>query len=522
MKFFRRGFWPRALVALILFIQLIAILTIIISVTDLMAGNGPYVILLGIGLLFLLDILVSVYIVNNDTPEIYKLTWIFVVFALPVAGVLIYLFLANKQTSKKNRRFLQRFSRPLMIVDSSKETKDHLEKASPSAKAISDYITKASGGAAHERTSLRFYPLVDEAFPDIIAEMKKAKHYIFLEFFIVSPGKMWNAMLEVLKEKAAAGLDVRFIYDDVGSLGTASAHYDRELEAMGIKTLCFNPLRPFLDIRMNNRDHRKILVIDGHTCFSGGFNLADEYINEEVRFGHWKDNAILIRGKAVTNFTMMFLANWVCNKDRNEDIDKQYYDATTYIDEIGGFPENEGFVQPYGDLPFDKNAIGETVYISLLHRANKYVYITTPYLIISREMENAICTAAMRGVDVRMIMPHIPDKNAIFHLSRSYYGRLMKAGVKVYEYTPGFVHEKVFICDDEMATCGTINLDYRSLYLHLECGTFMVKTPCIAKMKEDYLDTISLSHQIQPDEWGRWYNKNYFYWMTLRLMGPFL
>ena len=522
MKFFRRGFYPKLIIGLVLGIQLIAVIVGIIVLGDLFATSGPYVTLAVIGVVFFLDIVVSIFIINNDTPDVYKITWIFVVFVLPVAGLLLYIFLANKQTSRKNRRVLQRYSRPLLSVPASDEEKQSLEKLSDNAYGISSYIAKASGGGAHTQTSLKFYPLVDDAFPTILEEMKKAKHYIFLEFFIVSPGKMWDSMLEILEQKAAEGLDIRFIYDDVGSLGTAEHKYDETLKAKGIKTLRFNPLRPFLDIRLNNRDHRKILVIDGHTCFSGGFNLADEYINEEIRFGHWKDNAIMLKGRAVTNFTMMFLANWVTNADRNEDIDKAYYDSSKFIDEIGGYPKTDGFIQPYGDLPFDKEAVGETVYLSLLQRANKYVYMTTPYLIIDAEMENAMCKAALRGVDVRLIMPHIPDKNAVFHLSRSFYGKLIKAGVKVYEYTPGFVHEKTFICDDIMATCGTINLDYRSLFLHLECGTFMAGNSAIKDMKADYLDTVSLSHQVSRDEWNRWRHKNYFYWQFLRILGPFL
>ena len=522
MKFFRKGYLPKLIIGLILGIQLIAIIVGIIVLTDFFATSGPYVAFAMVGVIFFLDIIVAVTIINNDTPDVYKITWIFVVFVLPAAGLLLYIFLANKQTSRKNWRMLQRYSRPLLRVPASDVDQAKLAQYSESAIGISAYIQKASGGGAHSQTSLKFYPLVDDAFPTILEEMKKAKHYIFLEFFIVSPGKMWDSMLEILEQKAAEGVDVRFIYDDVGSLATAEHHYDETLKSKGIKTLCFNPLRPFLDIRLNNRDHRKILVIDGHTCFSGGFNLADEYINEEVRFGHWKDNAIMLKGKAVTNFTMMFLANWTIYYDRDAQIDKSYYDSSTFIDEIGGYPESDGFIQPYGDLPFDKEAVGETVYLSLLQRANHYVYMTTPYLIIDKEMENAMCKAALRGVDVRLIMPHIPDKNAIFHLSRSFYGKLLKAGVKVYEYTPGFVHEKMFICDDIMATCGTINLDYRSLFLHLECGTFMAGNSAIADMKTDYLDTISLSHQVQLDEWNRWRNKNYYYWQFLRILGPFL
>ena len=522
MKFFRRGFYSKALIALILLIQILAIIVALIWITNFTIAEGPYVVLAMIGIIFMLDIIVTITIINNDKPDIYKMTWIFFIFLLPAAGLLMYWLLGNKQTSKKNIQLLQRYSRPLLSVPANEEDQAGIEELSSEAAGISRYITAASGGGAHSQTSVQYFPLVDYAFEPLLEELRKAKHYIFLEFFIISPGKMWDSMLEILVAKAKEGVDVRVIYDDVGSLGTAVHHYEEELRKMGIKARVFNPLRPLADIRMNNRDHRKILVIDGHTCFSGGFNLADEYINAEVRFGHWKDNAILIRGKAVTNFTMMFLANWVTNFDRDEDVDKAYYDSSTFIDEIGGYPESDGYVQPYGDLPFDKEAIGERVYEALLNRANSYVYMTTPYLIIDSAMENAMIVAAKRGVDVRLITPHIPDKNAVFHLTRFFYGRLLKAGVRIYEYTPGFVHAKTFVADDVMATCGTINLDYRSLFLHLECGTFMAGTSSVKAIKEDLLDTFTLSHEVSLEEWEVWYNKNYFFWWTLRILGPLL
>jgi cardiolipin synthase len=284
---------------------------------------------------------------------------------------------------------------------------------------------------------------------------------------------------------------------------------------------------------MNNRDHRKILVIDGHTCFSGGFNLADEYINKLERFGHWKDNAILIKGEAVANFTNMFLATSVAAQAFDENkllhVVKKVELAKAkglapkvYIDEAGGFPENDGYVQPYGDLPFDGEAVGERVYIDLINAAHDHLYMVTPYLIIDKEMENAMIHAAWRGVDIRLLTPHIPDKKALFNLTRSYYGNLIRAGVRVYEYTPGFVHEKTFICDGRMATVGTINLDYRSLYLHLECGTFMVGCSCIKDMEKDFLETLEKSEEITYAHWRHWRDRQYWYWAVLNILGPFL
>ena len=521
MKFFRPGYWQKTLLALLFLIQFLAVAALLVFLYEVMAENGPWAVLIFIGVVFFVDILLCVYIFSTTSPDVYKLSWMFLVFVLPVGGALIYVFFANKQTSRSQRRKLKKYRKPIERFPGAEEDMKCLAETNEKAATIATYLEAKSGGGLHQRTSTRYFPIVDDAFPVILEELKKAKHFIFLEFFIVAKGKMWDSMLEILKQKADEGLDIRFIYDDVGSLTTAPIHYDETLTKMGIKTICYNRFRPLLDIRMNNRDHRKILVIDGHTCFSGGFNLADEYINAIERFGHWKDNAILIRGEAVGNFTYMFLASWCANKE-GETVDKKLFAPDRYIDEIGGYPESDGFVQPYGDLPFDGDAIGERVYLDLIHSATKYVYITTPYLIIDRELENALRHAADRGVDVRLLLPHIPDKQAVFTMARSFYGRLISRGVHVYEYTPGFVHEKTFICDGKMATVGTINLDYRSLYLHLECGTFLCNTSSIKDMYDDYIETLKVSHEVTWEQWRRWEQRQYWYWAVLRIVGPFL
>ena len=528
MKFLRPGYWQKILLFLIFLVQFLAVVIAVICLFDYVAYIGYQPLFAFFGIIFFLDVALAVYILNSPSPDIYRLSWLFLVFAIPVGGALLYIIFANKQTSKHNRRKLERLREGIEDLPTLPEVKQKLDGVNHYAVGMSEYLQKSTGGGIHDHTSVQFFPLVDDAFEPILEELRKAKHFIFLEFFIVAPGKMWDSMLEILKEKAAAGLDVRFIYDDVGSLTTAPIHYAEELTAMGIKTVRYYPFRPALDIRMNNRDHRKILVIDGHTCFSGGFNLADEYINAEVRFGHWKDNAILLRGKAVANFTNMFLANWVSQTRDIKEFESlkserhSLYDPSVYIDEIGGYPESDGFVQPYGDFPFDGEAVGERVYIDLINRSTKTLYMTTPYLVIDKELENALLHACARGVDVRLLTPHIPDKKAVFNLTRSFYGNLIKAGVKVYEYTPGFVHEKTFICDGEMATVGTINLDYRSLFLHLECGTFMVGCSCIADMEKDFLETIEKSWLITKEQYDYWRGRQYWYWAILRLLGPFL
>ena len=290
---------------------------------------------------------------------------------------------------------------------------------------------------------------------------------------------MWNNILEVLKQKVEEGIEVRIIYDDFGCIMTLPNHYNKILEKEGIKTAVFNPFVPNLKSKFNNRDHRKIAVIDGHIAFTGGINLADEYIGEKVRFGHWKDNGIMLEGEAVWNFTVMFLSMWDFIKEENEDYEKYHsnYEYET---------SSDGFVIPYSDSPWDNEAVGETVYLNLIAKANRYIYITTPYLVLDNEMITALSTAAKRGVDVRIITPGIPDKKLVNEVTKAYYDVLLKNGVKIYEYTKGFIHEKIFVVDDEYATIGTINLDYRSLYLHFECGVWLYDCSVIFTIKKDF------------------------------------
>lgn len=521
-SFLKPSYWPKILAGLLILAQVVLMVGGIFYLNSLATDQSQGAVMTIVAILFVADLATLIFIINTRSPNIYKITWSFFVVAIPVAGIVLYFLFANKNNAGSNRKKFKRVFYPIQSYEGDKKADEHLRITHPGARRITKYLTYSSGGQVEEQTSVVYYSLVDYAFEPILEELKKAKHYIFLEFFIFSSGVFWDSILEVLESKVKEGVDVRVIYDDVGCLGTLPSGYADILKRKGIKTICYNPLRPFLDIRMNNRDHRKIMVIDGHTCFSGGFNIADEYVNKEVRFGHWKDNAILIKGKAVYSFTLMFLANWAANSLKKEDIDKDYYRPETFIDEIGGFPKSNGYVQPYTSLPFDDEAVGERVYLQILQRAKHYVYITTPYLIISEEMENALMHAAKSGVDVRLLTPHIPDKNIPFHIARSFYGNLIKAGVKVYEYTPGFVHAKTFVSDDHIAAVGTINLDYRSLYLHLECGTLLIDTPCVKDMKEDLLSTYEASHLVSLEEWERWRRRNKGYWAMLRIIAPML
>ena len=343
----------------------------------------------------------------------------------------------------------------------------------------------------------------------LMKELKAAKHFIFMEFFIIDRGYMWDEILKVLEEKVKEGVEVRVMYDGMCCLMLLPFHYPRQLERKGIRCKMFSPIIPVLSTHQNYRDHRKIAVIDGRCAFTGGVNLADEYINCKVRFGHWKDTALMVRGDAVKGFTMMFLQMWDVTEKKEEDY-RKYLSAPA--GEAAAGRMEKGYVIPYGDSPFDKEQIGEQVYLDILSQAKEYVHIMTPYLILDDGMKDALCYAAKRGVEVIIIMPHIPDKKYAYLLARTYYPELLKAGVRIFEYEPGFVHAKVFASDDEKATVGTINLDFRSLYLHFECGTFLYRNPVIEKIEDTkkekkwkalYLENQYIRIMVLPELGGR-------------------
>ena len=338
-----------------------------------------------------------------------------------------------------------------------------------------------------------------------------------MEYFIIHEGKMWNTVLDILERKVKEGVEVRMIYDDMGSLTTVPYKYNEVLNQKGIKCLIFNPFTPALNIILNNRDHRKITVIDGWVGFMGGINLADEYINEVQRFGKWKDAAIMLKGEGVWNLTMMFLQTWDFIENVHEEYDK--YRPNVFHPEPF---ESDGFVQPYGDSPMDHETVGENVYLNLLYKAKEYVYICTPYLIVDNEMVTALSLAAKSGIDIRIITPHKEDKWYVHILTRAYYEQLIKVGIKIYEYTPGFIHSKTFVCDDEIGIVGSINMDYRSLYLHFECGTWLYKTTTVAAIKEDFLDTLKVCQQITLEECKRVKLTTRLMRSILRLFAPLM
>lgn len=440
-----------------------------------------------------ISLLIVIYLVSKDDNAAYRIGWIVLIMVFPLFGGLFYLSFGDKKPSKKMRRRLNLEHAELReFMPQNENTISELRKYSERAAQTSKYITDFSDYPVCRNTTAKYYRVGEEMYHDILEKLESAEKYIFLEYFIIQEGKMWDSILDVLVRKAAEGVEVRIIYDDIGCVALLPPQYDLYIESLGVNMHCmaFNPFVPMISLVMNNRDHRKILVIDGKVAFNGGINLSDEYINETKKYGYWKDTGVCIEGEAVWNFTLMFLETWRAYRNDSLKIEsfKPDYEALN----ISG----EGFVQPFCDTPLEDEPIAENVYIEILNQAEKYVYIFTPYLIIDNEMKIALCLAAKRGVDVRIVTPGIPDKKIIYRLTRSNYTPLLKAGVKIYEYAPGFIHAKSYVCDDKFAVVGTINMDYRSLYLHFECGTYMYRVPAVIDIRIDCEETFKKSYQV--------------------------
>lgn len=424
-----------------------------------------------------------IYVLNTRRDPTYKLTWCILIAISPIFGTLLYAFIAldpGHRAVQKRLRQIAEASKP--IIPDQKELMERVAREEKELHSLASYGARF-GYPLYENTHVTYFPLGENKFREMVVQLEKAERFIFLEYFIIQDGHMWGTVLDILKRKAAQGVDVRLIYDGTCAFSKLPQDYPRQLEAMGIRCRVFAPIRPFISTTYNNRDHRKILVIDGHTGFTGGVNLADEYINEKVRFGHWKDTAVMLQGDGVRSLTFMFLQIW--NAWDKEWIYEPYLAAPGM-----GPKEAKGYVMPYGDSPLDDEQTGEMVYLDILSTARDYVYIMTPYLILDNQMITALLFAAKRGVDVKLILPHIPDKKYANILAKSHYRQLTEGGVQIYEYTPGFVHVKQFVSDDKKAVVGTINLDYRSLYLHFECGVYMYDCPVVQDIAEDFRQTL--------------------------------
>lgn len=453
-------------------------------------------------------VIVSLYIgtilaiVNRNMPPESKVTWL--LFAVvPVFGFLLYLMFGERRLSKKEIQQLEKMDSMKFREDNSYDLRVELKQENKSAFGIVKSLLSMDHNAdVYDGTASQYFPLGEDMFEAMLDDLRSAKKFIFLEFYIIDPGLMWNRILEILVDKVQQGVEVKLLYDDIGCMATLSGDYTKRLRKMGIDAHKFNKVIPRMTVAYNNRDHRKILVVDGQVGYTGGINLADEYINHIVRFGHWKDGGVRLEGSAVKALTRLFLMNWYINRGEITDFDRYHFDSQRV--------EGKGLYIPYGSgpKPIYKEQVGKAVYQNIINQAIDYVYITTPYLIIDYDLTEDIKNAAMRGVDVRIVTPFIPDKKLIQIVTRGAYPDLLEAGVRIYEYTPGFIHSKNVISDDELAVVGTINFDYRSLVHHYENAVLMYQTETIADIKQDFEDLFDISKEISLETLqNSWYQR---------------
>lgn len=469
---------------ILLLIQLFLVISFIMIFDE--DNTGWIQLALAVFTLFML-----IHLFKSNMSSSAKLTWFFLMalFPIPVSIMLWYTERDIGHSRLKNglRERIDQTKHKLTQDEAVIQAPEIVESGTD---ALSRYLNLSGCFPLYHNTQVTYFPLGEDKFAAMLEELKKAEKFIFMEYFIVGEGLMWGSILKILAEKAAQGVEVRVMYDGMCEISTLTSDYPQRLAKLGIQCKPFTPIRPFVSTQYNYRDHRKILVIDGKVAFNGGVNLADEYINYIERFGHWKDTAVMLKGDAVKSFTLMFLQMWnLTEKDIQWD---------AYLTD-GIQAESDGYVIPYADCPLDGYKVGRSVYLDILNRAKRYVHIMTPYLILDDELETALKFAAERGVDVRLILPGIPDKKMAFALAKTHYRYLIEAGIKIYEYTPGFVHAKVFVCDDEKAVIGTINLDYRSLYHHFECATYLYRCACISQIEEDFQSTMALCSTVTPE-----------------------
>ena len=462
------------------------------------------------------SLVIALYVIYKDYNPHNKLSWVFLILYVPIVGCPCYFLFGRSKMTKGARERMSLIQNMVAPLRKRQEVVEkHLSEQDPIATKQSAFIQNVAHYPVYMENDTRYYSVGDDMFVDMIADIEAAKEFIFLEFFIMKPGYMFDTLINALEKKAKEGVQIRLIYDDMGCIDEFPPQHYKVLQAKGIHVACFNPFRPFLSVIMNNRDHRKIVVVDGKVAYTGGLNIADEYINKIERFGHWKDAGMRMTGDCVWSYTSMFLEMWSFVTRASEDYSRYQYQENDN-DEL--LMKKKGFIQPFGDCPLDKKRVCEGVYLNLINHARKYVYIFTPYLIIGTELATALINAARSGVDVRIVTPAIPDKKMVFLLTQANYENLIRGGVKIYEYTPGFIHSQCFVVDDEYAVVGTTNLDFRALYLHFECGTFMYKTECIQDIKNDAQKTFAISKEILQEECE---NKNFFYQLFLSVMHLF-
>ena len=458
------------------------------------------------------------YLLSSDLDNSVKITWLVVIAVLPVVGVPLFFYVkSNFGHNLLQKRLLELEHETRTHLPQEGESFRKLEQQHPGAAGLARYLDGRGGGfPVRENTQVTYFPGGEAKFAALLRQLEKAERYIFLEYFIIDEGLMWGRILEILAKKAAQGVDVRVMYDGTCEFSTLPRNYPALLQELGIQCKVFSPVMPFVSTHYNYRDHRKILVIDGRVGFTGGVNLADEYINHVEKYGRWKDAAVMLEGEGVRSLTALFLQQW--SIFRAPELEQFLNEPIPVQEHV------KGFVTPYGDCPLDGERVGEMVYIDLLNRARRYVHIMTPYLILDGEMELALRFAAERGVDVHLILPGVPDKKFAYALAKTHYKALLQSGVKISEWTPGFVHAKVFVVDDREAVVGTINLDYRSLYHHFENAVWMVDAACIPDIERDFQDTLAQCRTVEPTRESIWQGKSLLHAMgvVLKAIAPLM
>lgn len=481
----------------------------VIAIVMLLSYYVPYFYLA----MWVTEIAAIIHIIASDGNADYKIPWLIVVMVIPVGGLMLFIMFGSRKLKKK-------YIRRLEVMRSAYQKDDtpllqQLEQESVNACAQAKTLQRIANCHIFTNTTTEYFPLGEQLLPRLLADLRKAETFIFMEYFIIEEGKFWDPILQILTQKAAAGVDVKVVYDDVGCMLTLPGNYDKLLRRLGIDAVPFSKLRGNADSEFNNRSHRKITVIDGKIGYTGGINLADEYINETVKYGHWKDVGLRLEGEAVRELTRLFLTDYWINVKAGKDSKTDYFPAYS--------AENDGFVIPFGDgpMPIYKRRVGQTLIENMLNHAHRYVWIMTPYLIIDNQLCTCLENAALRGVQVKLLLPHIPDKKIIFEMARSHYHRLMAAGVQIYEYEPGFVHAKVYLADGQTAMVGTINMDYRSLVHHFENGVWMHRCSAVDSIREDFEQTFTKCIPMTHEN-TKWTLPQRFVRAVLKVFAPML
>lgn len=506
-KLFVRAIFSRVTLAVLFIILQILFIYLIFSI-------GKHIVWI-FGGFTLISIVIVLFIINSKRNPSYKIAWIIPLLLFPGFGVLIYtMYMLQFSIRNMKKRLSEEEIVSKKYLRQNNSVLNSIRKNDKYLYNLAKYVDNVSNYRIYGVNNIDYFSNCVDLYDDLLEELSKAQDYIFLEFFIIDKGYMLDGILNILKNKVKEGVEVRIMYDGMGSLFTMHKDFVSELESYGINVKIFSPLKPIISFHYNYRDHRKLIIIDGKIVYTGGFNIADEYINKRERFGYWKDNGIKLDSLVVNSYVVMFLELWNIDTNREEYNKYVRYDYSDNLD--------NGYVIGYGTSPFYDNQLGKRIYLDIINRAVDYVYIMSPYLILDDEMMASLSYASLRGVDVKIFMPSIPDKKLIYYLGRSYYKELLDVGIEIYEYKLGFNHSKVFLSDDMVTVVGTINLDYRSLYLHFENGCYIYKSDVIKDIKHDFKNALKNSIKISDTNIKEYSIVKRVLGKILRLLAPLL